>query len=151
VPHIQVKEWAKLALFLRTAVVCALTRRHIASALLDDHLLPVCVRVMDEVVATARAEGHDISAEPAWFEPGVTFAADRETLVTELRRVARSLEATGVQVYPSLAQDVMAGRVSELEATASDVLERATNHGLPTPTLDTVVRLLRAMISSSQP
>ena len=145
VDNIVVREWAKLALFLRTAPVCALTHRDIATVLLDPDLVHVCLRNAREVTAVALAEGHDIREEPAWITPSVGFGADDAAMLQELANVARYLQDQGVPLYPSLAQDVMAGRPSELEATAGDALVRAARHGIDVPSLTTCVRLLRAM------
>ena len=69
------------------------------------------------------------------------------SLPSGLFRVLRLLPSTagGVPLYPSLAQDTMAGRPTELEATAGDVVRRAVRHGLPVPSLTACYRLLRGL------
>jgi ketopantoate reductase len=66
-------------------------------------------------------------------------------MVIELRGWAERFQEQNQPTYPSMAQDVMAGRPSELEDTAGDVLVRAARHGIPTPVLCSCVYLLRAI------
>jgi len=48
-------------------------------------------------------------------------------------------------MVPSLAQDIIAGRPSELEALAGDVLDRAARHSASAPTLALCTELLRGI------
>ena len=141
VPDILTREWDKLALFLRTALVCAIARLDIASALLDPDLLPLCVRIVKEVAAVAAAEGHPLGGADALV--GDVNAPDEE-LAAAFARAGEALRQAP-PTYPSLAQDVIAGRPSELEDTAGDVLARAERHDLSVPTLAVCTRLVRAI------
>jgi 2-dehydropantoate 2-reductase len=137
-------EWQKLAVFLRTALVCSLTHLDIGSVLVDDDLRPVCIQVAREVAAVASAEGHELARLPVWIGPSVTFGDSDAAIDADLVRIGRALHDQGVPLYPSLAQDTMAGRPSEIEATAGDVVARAAVRGVPAPSLWTCYHLVRA-------
>lgn len=142
VPDIATREWEKLAGFLRTALVCSIVHTDIALALLDADLVQVCVRIVKEVGQVAAAEGHPLSASSD------SLVGDPDLPDTEMEAAYRiagaSMRRQSPPTYPSLTQDIMAGRPSELEETAGDVLDRAARHGLTIPTLGTCVALLRA-------
>ena len=141
VPDIRTRAWDKLALFLRTALVCAIARLDIASALLDPDLRPLCVRIVREVAAVAAAEGYPIGGADALVGD---LAAPDEALADAYTHAGEVLRQ-GPPTYPSLAQDVIAGRPSELGDTAGDVLARAERLGISVPTLEACTRLVRAI------
>jgi 2-dehydropantoate 2-reductase len=144
VPDIRTREWHKLAVFLRTALVCALLHTDIGSALLDPDLGPLCARIAHEAATVAAAEGAPLWHLPVWPDATVTFGDAPDAVLAALQAVGQALHATGARVVPSLAQDAMAGRPTELEHTAGDVLRRAARHGLDLPSLAACYRLLRA-------
>lgn len=143
VPDIVTREWDKLALFLRTAPVAAITRLDIATILLDPDLVQLCVRIVKEVAAVAATEGHPLEslAEGTIGDPRRSEAA----MIEAFHDNSRAFRAQGPPVYPSMAQDVIAGRPTEVEDTAGDVLLRAARHGIATPVLEICVRLVRAL------
>jgi 2-dehydropantoate 2-reductase len=143
VPDIVNREWDKLAIYLRTAVIAAITRRDIASVLLDPDLVRLSARTVKEVAAVAVAEGHPIGRGEDGFIGDVSLP--EEEMVADLRRWAYRFQKQNQPTYPSMAQDAIAGRPSELEDTAGDVLARASRHGVPAPVLSTCVHLLRAI------
>lgn len=143
VPDIVTREWDKLAGFLRTALVCAILRTDIASALLDPHLAPLCARIVREVASVAAVEGHALGG----LSDAFVSAPDRSEaeLVADFAGVGASLRAQGVPVFPSMAQDIIVGRPTEVEETAGDVLVRAGRHGVAVPTLAACTGLVRAI------
>ncbi|MGH2583578.1 MAG: ketopantoate reductase family protein [Dehalococcoidia bacterium] len=143
VPEILTREWDKLAGFLRTALVSAITRLDLASVLLDPDLVPLCVRIAKEAATVAAAAGHPLRDMPDALL-GDVDRPDAE-LIELFRQTGERWRATGPPTYPSLAQDIMSGRPSELEDTAGDVLARAVRHGVPVPSLATCVHLLRSI------
>lgn len=145
VPDILNREWHKLAIFLRTAMICALVHTDIASAILHPDLFPVCLAVSREVQAVAAATGYPIDSHPVWFGGDTVFGDGDEQVRLALCAVAEGLREHGAPTFPSLAQDAMAGRPTELEDTGGDVLARAERLGIATPHLATCVRLLRAL------
>lgn len=46
---------------------------------------------------------------------------------------------------PSMLQDVLAGRATEIDSIAGQLAERGAAHGVPVPVLDTLTRLVRMM------
>ena len=155
VANIVTLEWYKLAVFLRTALVSALTRLDIAALAAQPALRRVCAAVALEVTAVAAAEGHRIPREAleqfslaGMAPPGRSadgIDASEDEVAATLAAMGESLRRLGRTFYPSLAQDIMAGRPSELEATAGDVLARAARHGLSLPVLSTCTDLLRGI------
>jgi len=143
VPDIVTREWDKLAIFLRTALLAAITRRDIAAVLLDPDLVRLSARTVKEVAAVAAAEGHPLDGLANSFVAG--FDLPEEDLVADLVAWARRFGAQNAPTYPSMAQDIIAGRPTEVEDTAGDVLERAARHGVPAPVLSTCVYLVRAL------
>ena len=142
VPDIVTREWEKLAAFLRTAVVCSIVRTDIASALLDPDLVHLCARIVQEVARVAAAEGHPLGTSPDTLlgDPNQPEAA----MAAEFIRQGETIRSQGPPIYPSMAQDTIAGRPSELEDTAGDLLARAERHAVPVPSLAACVQLLRA-------
>jgi 2-dehydropantoate 2-reductase len=148
-------EWYKLAIFLRTALVSAITRLDVGALALHAPLRSVCAAVAAEVVRVAAAEGYLVprhasedfslagTAPPGM--PAAAIDASEDELAAVLDSVGRALRSAGRSFYPSLAQDVMTGRPNELEATAGDVLARAERHGLAVPVLRTCTNLLRGL------
>jgi 2-dehydropantoate 2-reductase len=155
VPAIVPREWYKLTGFLRTALVCSIARCDIATAALDADLGPVCAAIALEVAHVADIEGHPIwrfppacggfgTADPDPVAPG-DKPWDIDDVLVGLREAGADLRARGAIVFPSMAQDTIAGKPTELEFTAGDVLARARRHSVPVPVLEACTRLLRGM------
>jgi 2-dehydropantoate 2-reductase len=142
VTDIVTREWDKLAAFLRTAPICAIVHTDIASALLDRDLIDLCAGIVKEVAQVAAAEGHPLGASADSLIGDPTRPA--ATLAEAYRDLGATMRRQGPPTFPSLAQDFIAGRPTELEETAGDVLHRAARHGIKTPVLSTCVALLRA-------
>jgi len=160
VPQIVTLTWYKLTGYLRTAPVCALSRLDFATVALDADLARVCARNALEAARIAAAAG-----EPLWHLPPTFLSLSdeeaaapverrepwsEEELASALASMGRSLRERGVTLYPSLAQDLMAGRPAELEATAGDAIERAAALGVNVPSLSACTRLLRGMLRAVQ-
>ncbi len=159
-PEIVTLEWYKLTVFLRTALVSAITRLDIARLAADAALRHVCAGVALDVVRVAAAEGHAVPRHasddfslagpaPANGSPAAIDAAPAEYEAV-LAAVGTALAQAGRSFYPSLAQDIIAGRPTELEATAGDLLARADRHGLPVPVLRTCTNLVRGIERAGQ-
>ena len=148
-------EWYKLAVFLRTALVSALTQLDLGRLTRHQVLRRICASVAHEITQVARVEGHEVprhasddfslaGPSPSGRSPAAADA-DPAEMAEVLERLGEQLRRTGRSFYPSLAQDIMAGRPTELEATAGDVLERAARHALEVPTLRLCTELLRGI------
>lgn len=126
------REWDKLTLYLGIGLVSALTRVDTVTMVFDPDLCPVCARVGRETAEVAAAEGYEL---------GPTEAGAREML----EGFAEPIRSRGVVHWLSLVQDLMAGRPTELEATAGDVLARAARHGVAVPTIEACTSMLRGV------
>jgi 2-dehydropantoate 2-reductase len=116
--------WEKLAVNAGINATTALARVD-NGALLDGEAGPVAADAAREVARVARAEGVDLSAAAA---------------ESAVERVARATAAN----TSSMRQDVEAGRRTEVDAIGGYVLERADDHGVDAPVVETTTRLLRA-------
>ncbi|HZU78221.1 MAG TPA: 2-dehydropantoate 2-reductase, partial [Dehalococcoidia bacterium] len=151
VPQIVTREWQKLVTYLSGALVCALTRTDMAASLLHPELARTRLRLSREVAAIAAAEGHPLGSLPvilnaAAVRPGLApelpgFDAADGAILGAYAGQGRALRAQGAVVYPSLLQDMAAGRPTELEDTAGDALLRAARHAVPAPALQTCTEL----------
>ncbi|HZQ37239.1 MAG TPA: ketopantoate reductase family protein [Dehalococcoidia bacterium] len=159
VPDIVSREWYKLAGFLRTSLICALTRLDVGAATQDPALLRIGAEVVREVAAVAEVEGHPLwelpptfpdlggGAPPQRMAPGHVWT--EAELLAGVAQMGERQRAAGLVLYPSLAQDIIAGRPTELEDTAGDALARAAVHGLQAPTLALLVAFLRGVERSN--
>jgi 2-dehydropantoate 2-reductase len=152
---IQMRLWYKLAFFLRSAIVGAVTRLDVASDALDPDLCRVAAGVVRDVAAVAAAEGHPlpraVDGQPPLALPAgpgqsaALLAASEDELAATFAAFGQCARERGLLLYPSLVQDTLAGRPTELEATAGDALARASARGVAVPTLNLCTRLLRGM------
>lgn len=159
VPNIVLLEWYKLAGFLRHALLCSLTRRDVAAIALDPNLRRLGVELVQEIARVAAAEGQPLPrsvegmiplASAAEGEAGEAILnAPPEDLSAAFEAFGHGLRAQGTLLYPSLTQDIMAGKPTELEDTAGDLLTRAAHHGIAVPTLNVCTTLLRGIDRST--
>lgn len=154
VPDIMRHEWHKLAAFLPGALVCSLTRLDVATTMLDPDLARVRARLAGEIGVVAAAEGHPIGGMPVWVTSaadleggpaGVALGSPEHDIVAEYAAVGARIRDQGVPLYPSMTTDILAGRPTELEDTAGDVLDRAARHGVPVAVLAICTQLLRGV------
>lgn len=155
VPDSITREWQKLVTFLPGALVNALTRTDMASSLLDADLARARLRLGREIAAVAAAEGHPLGTLPVFLNaaavrPGSApalpgFDRQDEEILAAFARQGEALREQQAVVYPSLLQDLLAGRPTEIEETAGDVLLRAARHGIPVPALRTCTELVRGL------
>jgi 2-dehydropantoate 2-reductase len=119
---IDVVVWSKLAMAVPMNSVAALTRLDMG-AVVDDPGLAGLLRSMTlEVVAVANARGVPLGAEGALDHAAATYAAARGHL-------------------PSMLQDVLAGRPTEVDALLGELVREGRRLGVPTPVTETVWRL----------
>jgi len=155
VPQVVTREWQKLASFLPGALVCGLSRLDMARTMLDPDLVRIRIRLGREVATVAAAAGHPLGRLPVFLTaaaldpvaverlPG--FDQSDGEIAAFFTETGRALAAQPVAVYPSLATDVIAGRPTELESTAGDLLQRAARHGVPVPAIAECTALLRGV------
>ncbi|MFN8558602.1 MAG: ketopantoate reductase C-terminal domain-containing protein [Dehalococcoidia bacterium] len=147
VANIVALEWHKLAAFLPGALVCSLTRLDVATSMLDPDLARLRARLAKEITALAAAEGAPINDMPVWLTgaPTALLGDAEDTMVAGYRIVGERTRAQGVALYPSMTTDIMAGRPTELEGTAGDLLLRADRHRFAVPALRACTELLRGI------
>jgi 2-dehydropantoate 2-reductase len=131
VPDIVRREWDKLVLYLSLALVTSTTRLPTLSVIEDPDLSSVCVRIGQEVAAVAEAGG-------------VRLDVDAGYLAT-LQEWASPIKEKGMLHYMSMTQDLLAGRPTELEWTAGDIVDRAARSNTPVPTIEMLLRLMRGI------
>ena len=124
--------WTKLLRNVALNPLCALTRLPVDALAQDAQLLALCHALVDEVAAVAGALGYDVSA-------GATAAKQASGL-------GGALDGRGsASIRPSMLQDVLQGRPTEVEAILGQVQRFAGERGVRSPTLDLLLPLVRAL------
>lgn len=121
---IEREAWRKGLMNAVTNPVTALVRAPLGD-LLDSPARPLVERLIDEGLAVAEAAGIGIGA------------GFREEIFARLARGARHLS--------SMAEDVIAGRVTEITQLNEQIAVRGAALGVPAPTHDTIVELIRTL------
>jgi 2-dehydropantoate 2-reductase len=145
------ERWSKLATNCMLNAVAGITGLGAGELRSDVEVLPVVVQLAAETILVGQAEGVDI-------EPIMGISVDRfvraargdglEAVGDELRRRSRST----AKHPPSLLQDVMRARRTEVEDINGYVSSLGAELGIPTPLCDGVVRIiLDAGIGGLQP
>ena len=127
-PDIRTAIWGKVALNSAFNPVSALARVPQSGFLADEDGEAMILTIMNETLDLAEALG---------------IHADREASTGRARRIMR----THAGHYPSMAQDVLAGRETEIEGINGEIVRRARAIGFPVPhneTLYVLVKLLQA-------
>jgi 2-dehydropantoate 2-reductase len=121
-PDIEVPVWRKSLENAASGPVAALVRAPLGE-LLASPARPLIERLLDEGIAVARAAGIAL---------GEGFRAE----------VLAVMQAGGEHL-PSMAADVIAGRATEITQLNEQVAERGRALGVPTPTHDAIIDLIR--------
>ena len=116
--------WSKLALAAPMTALSALTRLSVGGVLADPELADLQRRMTAEVVAVAQAKGVPLALDEA------------------LRRSSETYEGVPEHL-PSMLQDVLAGRPTEIDALAGAVAREAERVGVEAPLNDLLARLVR--------
>ncbi|HTE84760.1 MAG TPA: 2-dehydropantoate 2-reductase [Dehalococcoidia bacterium] len=125
------REWDKLVLYLSLALVTSVTRLATLPVLSDPDLSAICVRVAMEAAAVAAAEG-------------CALEVTADYLLT-LEEWARPIRQKNMVHYMSMTQDLLAGRPTELDSTAGDILDRAARDRVAAPAIETLTGILRGL------
>ena len=121
--------WRKLMGNAAGNTISALTRRGHYEMASDPGLRPLSVAIMRETLDVAAAMGWDLRGE-----------IDPEKIA--------SRATPGPASTPSMLQDVLLGRPVEVEAHIGQTQAFGREKGVPTPTIDTLLPLLRALDKS---
>lgn len=125
-PDIETIVWSKLALAAPMTALSALTRLSVGGVLADPGLADLQRRMTAEVVAVAQAKGIPLALDEA------------------LRRGSETYEGVPEHL-PSMLQDVLAGRPTEIDALAGAVAREAERIGVDAPLNDLLARLVRGL------
>ncbi len=142
-PNLWGQRWAKLAVNSMANPVCALTGLGSGASRDTPGVVEVTINIGAEVVRVGTALGVDI--EPINNVPAQQYvqatedATALEDLKSTLAEGARELGAG----RPSMLQDVMKGRRTEIEYLDGYVARRGREVGVPTPACDRITSLLK--------
>ncbi|HXW78583.1 MAG TPA: 2-dehydropantoate 2-reductase, partial [Acidimicrobiales bacterium] len=141
VPEIRALLWAKFCNAVGVFGVTALTGLPTVEIFARAPLAFVYRSLLEEAAAVAAAEGVVVGDFPdlpmrTYLEPAP------EDVVAEMTRraVRRTDQPPG---YSSMAQDLAAGRRTEVEETFGDLVRRARSHGIDVPRSELVYRVVR--------
>jgi 2-dehydropantoate 2-reductase len=124
--------WRKLLRNVPLNALTALTRLSVDELALEPDLPALLARAVDEAVAVAASQGLDLSAEA----PAARGALDP----------GGALRAPAFRgIRPSMLQDVEGGRPTEVEAILGQVAVFARDAGVPCPTIDVLLALMRGL------
>ena len=122
--------WVKLLLNVAINPIAAISAVENGAILADEKLLLQADAVMHESLAVAHAEGINIE-HPEMFK----------TLIEVLESTASN--------KCSMLQDVLAGRVTEIESLCGEVVRRAEAHGIATPLNNQLIALVKSIEGSN--
>jgi ketopantoate reductase len=121
---------------------------------LHPYLAQQFVVLMREVFAIPQALGVFGDATKVIDPPGAPWSfgtwlsTPDEVALAGLRTIGEAQVATGQKVFPSMVQDVLAGRRTEVETLVGGLIDRARTCGVPLPATETCYRLLRGLEST---
>ena len=142
-PNLWGQRWAKLATNSMANPICALTGLSSAASRETPGVVDVTINIGAEVVRVGTALG--VEVEPINNVPAQQYvdatedATALEDLKSQLAETARELGAG----RPSMLQDVMKGRRTEIEYLDGYVADRGREVGVPTPACDRITGLLK--------
>ena len=142
-PNLWGQRWSKLAVNSMANPICALTGLTSGASRETPGVVDVTIKIGAEVVRVGTALG--VNVEPINNVPAMQYveatesATALEDLKSQLAETARELGAG----RPSMLQDVMKGRRTEIEYLDGYVAERGRQAGVATPACDRITGLLK--------
>lgn len=141
-------EWTKQAFQNPFAPLSAITRLPVHEVWSSPQLATLALHMFREVVAVAKALGVSLSEHPAWslFNMRTMRDAPFEEAVRNLVEVGQQVAASGrTHIIPSMLQDVLAGKHTEIEETVGHVFHEGQRLGIPVPYTEVVYRTVKAI------
>jgi 2-dehydropantoate 2-reductase len=141
-------EWTKQAFQNPFAPLSAITRLPVHRVWSSPELAVISVHMFREVAALAKAMGVTLSEHPAWslFDMKTLRDAPFEEAVRRLVEVGEKVTASGrTQIIPSMLQDVLAGKKTEIEETVGYVFKEGQRMGIPVPFTEFAYRTVKAI------
>jgi 2-dehydropantoate 2-reductase len=135
------ERWSKLSVNCMANGLAGLSGLGSAEVRTRDGVRRVAIHLAAEAILVGRARGHEV--EPIWgiaAQRVVDAAAGRHLPEVEREMAERAVELAGGR--PSLLQDVMRGRRTEVQYLNGYVSEQGRQVGIPTPFNDKVVELI---------
>ena len=141
-------EWTKQAFQNPFAPLSAITRLPVHKVWSSPQLATLAVHMFREVAAVATAHGVSLSEHPAWslFNMRIMRDAPFEEAVRKLVEVGQQVTASGrTHIIPSMLQDVLAGKHTEIEETVGYVFHEGQRLGIPVAYTEVVYRTVKAI------
>jgi 2-dehydropantoate 2-reductase len=141
-------EWTKQAFQNPFAPLSAITRLPVHRVWSSPQLAALSVHMFREVAAVAQARGVALSKHPAWslFHIAVWRDAPFDEAVRMLVEVGERVTASGrTHIIPSMLQDVLAGKQTEIEETVGYVYKEGQRLGIPVPYTEFAYRTVKAI------
>jgi 2-dehydropantoate 2-reductase len=130
-PDVRIAIWEKVAFNAAMNAVAAITRLPVGGLADDAHARHLLRRIVEEASAVAHAAGHAIEAAHVWAVIEAALAAHR-------------------QHKPSMLQDILAGRLTEIDAINGAIVRQGEARGVATPYNDALASLVRIIERSAQ-
>jgi 2-dehydropantoate 2-reductase len=122
-PSTNIKIWEKVLFNAVMNPVAALTRQTVGGMASHPDCADLAASILAEGFAVARLEG--VAVEPARVQAAVEHAY-----------------ANHRSHRPSMLHDILAGRATEIDSIVGELVTRSARHGLSTPVLETILRLV---------
>jgi 2-dehydropantoate 2-reductase len=130
-PNVQNAIWEKVTFNAAMNAVAAITRLPVGGLAEDPDARDLLRRIVEEGSAVARAAGHVIDPAHIWTVIEAAFAAHRDH-------------------KPSMLQDILAGRLTEIDAINGAIVVHGRKRGVSTPYNDALTALVRVIQRSAQ-
>jgi 2-dehydropantoate 2-reductase len=141
-------EWTKQAFQNPFAPLSAMTRLPVHLVWSSPQLAALSVHMFREVTAVAKARGVSLSQHPAWslFNIAIWRDAPFNDAVKMITDVGARVAATArTHIIPSMLQDVLAGKQTEIEETVGYVMKEGQRLGIPVPYTEFAYRAVKAI------
>ena len=141
------ERWAKLAANCMVNAMAGITGLKSAELRQSPETRRVCIRIADELVRVGTA--HGVAIEPIGGIPAQMFveaATEGDKLEEVESRMVEWGRGVGVG-RPSLAQDLMKSRKTEVDYLNGYVVQRGAEVGIPTPINEAMVAVTRRVES----
>ncbi len=141
-------EWTKQAIQNPFAPLAAITRLPVHLVWSSPELATLAVHMYREVAAVAEALQITLSDHDAWsvFNQKTLRDAPFDKAVQMLVNAGKQVAESGrTRIVPSMLQDVLAGKKTEIEETVGHVFREGIRLGIPVPYTEFAYRTVRAI------
>jgi 2-dehydropantoate 2-reductase len=139
--NIRTREWSKFAGWIAQFPLAVLTRQITWKFLMDERSAMVIVRIVREAAALAAAMKIELLDMPPLPVPSIVHGSDAQAIEI-VRGIGQKFLDSSPEHRMSAQQDVLRGSRLEYEETLGYALEKAREHGVAMPTLDTCYRII---------